>query len=179
VHAERPVTPPAWECLDGTLHVDDAAQPWMVFCHEWVQIADGAMCAMRLSADLRAPAGDPVDLFRASDAPWACPIGEGKNAYVTDGPFVMRPGDGSLLMLWASIGRTGYAQGVARSPSGDIRGPWQQVGEPLYAEDGGHGMVFRTFNGDLMMALHAPNGPKEERPVFIPLVLTDGQLKRA
>lgn len=37
-HSDGPVTPPNWHCLDGTLHVDSEGNPWMVFCHEWVQI---------------------------------------------------------------------------------------------------------------------------------------------
>ena len=44
-------------------------QPWMVFCHEWVQIGDGTMDAVRLAADLSKPVGEPIQLFRASDAP--------------------------------------------------------------------------------------------------------------
>ena len=33
---ERQLTPDSWECLDGTLYVDNNSQPWMIFCHEWV-----------------------------------------------------------------------------------------------------------------------------------------------
>ena len=51
-HSDGPVTPANWECLDGTLHVDANGDPWIVFCHEWVQVHNGSMCAMRLSADL-------------------------------------------------------------------------------------------------------------------------------
>ena len=43
-----PITPKDWQCLDGTLYVDEDGNPWIVFCHEWVQIHNGAICAMRL-----------------------------------------------------------------------------------------------------------------------------------
>ena len=69
--SDGPVTPGGWECLDGTFHVDGEGKPWMVFCHEWVQVGDGEIHAMRLDEDLRAPAGEPVLLFRASEAAWA------------------------------------------------------------------------------------------------------------
>src|SRR5688572_4192733 len=46
--SDRPITPPDWECLDGTLYVDKAGDPWMVFCHEWVQVGDGEICMVRL-----------------------------------------------------------------------------------------------------------------------------------
>ena len=49
--SEGPVTPREWKALDGTLWVEDH-QPWLVFCHEWVQAGDGTICAMRLSDDL-------------------------------------------------------------------------------------------------------------------------------
>ena len=55
---EKPVTPPDWECLDGTLFVDDNGIPYMIFCHEWLQVSDGEMCVMPLSADLREAAGE-------------------------------------------------------------------------------------------------------------------------
>jgi beta-xylosidase len=69
-HSNGPVTPRDWECLDGTLFVDDAGKPWMVFCHEWVQVHNGQICAMPLTNDLRTAAAEPVLLFTASQAPW-------------------------------------------------------------------------------------------------------------
>lgn len=173
-HSAGPLTPRDWECLDGTLFVDEAGDPWLVFCHEWVQVHDGEMCAVRLAKDLRRAIGEPFLLFRASEAPWGVrPEGIG---YVTDGPFLYRAQNGALLMLWSSFGAGGYAQGVARSTSGQILGPWIQEPEPLYAQDGGHGMVFRTFDGRLMLTLHRPNKTPDERPLFLPLRDEEGRL---
>ncbi|MCA9911573.1 MAG: family 43 glycosylhydrolase, partial [Anaerolineae bacterium] len=58
-----PSTPRDWECLDGTLFVDANEQPWMIFCHEWVQVGDGEICALRLSGDLKTTVGQPHVLF--------------------------------------------------------------------------------------------------------------------
>lgn len=169
--SDGPATPPAWGCLDGTLFVDDAGAPWMVFCHEWVQTRDGEMCAVRLTSDLSAAQGEPTLLFRASEAPWVRPIRSEQygveKGYVTDGPFLYRAGDGALLMLWSSVGATGYAIGVARSASGAITGPWTQSRDPLFGRNGGHGMLFRDFTGRLMLTIHVPNGAPKERPIFI------------
>ena len=164
-HSDGPVTPGDWECLDGTLFADDAGKPWMVFCHEWVQTHDGQMCAMPLSDDLRSAAGQPVLLFTASQAPW---VGRspGQKDFVTDGPFLHRTAGGALLMLWSSGGREGYAIGIARSATGKITGPWSHEDKPLFAKDGGHGMVFRTFDGRLMLTIHQPNCTPNERAVF-------------
>lgn len=72
-------------------------------------------------------------------------------------------------MLWSSFSAGGYTTGIARSTSGGILGPWEQQPAPLYAGDGGHCMVFRSFDGQLFLALHRPNATPDERPQFIPL----------
>lgn len=172
LHSAGPVTPREWECLDGTLFVDDEGEPWMVFCHEWVQVEDGEICAMPLTKDLRAPAGSPTLLFRASDAAWAKPFqANGRpNNRVTDGPFLHRLTGGGLLMLWSSVGHRGYAVGYAVSESGSVLGPWLQSNDSCYDRDGGHGMLFRDFDGRLWMALHHPNETPNERPMWLEVV---------
>ena len=165
---EKPVTPPDWECLDGTLFVDDNGIPYMIFCHEWLQVSDGEMCVMPLSADLREAAGEAQLLFRASEAPWSRELfSPGSGKYVTDGPFVFRE-DGKLKMLWSSMGEKGYAMGCAVSDSGTITGTWRHERTPVFAENGGHGMIFTSFDGKKYLTLHQPN-ISDEHPVFISL----------
>ncbi len=170
--ASDPITPTDWECLDGTLHIDHDGCPWIVFCHEWVQVHNGAMYAMRLSPDLKQADGRPVFLFNASEGSWVRQRPkEGAFRhfpdYVTDGPFLHRLANGSLAMLWSSLGHEGYAMGIARSETGSVTGPWRQDAEPIWAKDGGHGMIFRTFDDRLMLTFHRPNNTPEERPVFV------------
>ncbi|VXC34345.1 glycoside hydrolase family 43 protein [Sphingomonas sp. 8AM] len=142
--------------LDGSLHVDRAGKPWMVYAHEWVQVGDGTIEAVPLDATLAA-AGPPQLLFRASDAPWVkrADPADVKGGNVTDGPELFRTRTGRLLMLWSSYDRRGYVQSLARSKSGEVRGPWEQL-PPLVRGDSGHGMLFRTFAGKLTMVLHRP-----------------------
>ncbi|MGU3391225.1 glycoside hydrolase family 43 protein [Sphingomonas sp. M1A8_2b] len=142
--------------LDGTLYVDPAKRPWLVYAHEWVQTGDGTIEAIPLD-DRLAAKGPARVLFRASAAPWADgkPQPEGDVIRVTDGPELFRTRTGRLLMLWSSYDRTGYVQGLARSRSGTLAGPWQQL-QPLVRRDSGHGMLFRRFDGTLMMVLHRP-----------------------
>lgn len=181
---DQPATPADWQCLDGTLYVDQEGSPWIVFCHEWVQIHNGSICALRLTADLTATIGRPVFLFNASEAPWvrepSWPA-EGEKfrfpTYVTDGPFLHRLADGSLAMLWSSIGAQGYAMGISWSESGEILGPWRHEPDPIWAADGGHGMIFETFDGRLMLTFHRPNNSPNERAVFVEIEETDGLLK--
>ena len=176
--SDAPLTPRDWECLDGTLYVDNAGQPWIVFCHEWVQVGDGEVCALRLSDDLTAAIGEPQLLFKASGAPWALELNsKGRRGYVTDGPWLHRLANGRLIMLWSSFSAGGYTIGVAGSTTDDILGAWQHQPEPLYAGDGGHCMVFRSFDGRLYLALHRPNQTPDERPQFIRLRDTESSLQ--
>lgn len=151
----RPVTPDDWMALDGTLYVDRDGKPWMVFCHEWVQVEDGTVCAIPLSDDLRKATGEPVLLFKASEASWALPE-QGESNYVTDGCYLYRE-DGKLKMLWSSYHNGSYQLAIATSKSGDLLGPWEQSKTPIFTKDGGHGMHFVTFEGKHKIVLHAPN----------------------
>ena len=170
--SEKPLTPENWQCLDGTLFCDKAGKPYLIFCHEWVQICNGTICAVPLKEDLSGLAGRPIFLFAASEAPWSAPINQDKKqaAYrtnrITDGPWVHRTADGRLLMLWSSQGYKGYALGVAESADGTLLGEWRQQAEPLFGDDGGHGMIFRDLKGNLRLAIHYPNTAPKERALF-------------
>ena len=173
---EEPVTPRDWECLDGTLFIDNHKNPWLIFCHEWLQVHDGEICAVRLASDFKTAIGDPIVLIKASDAKWTIPV-RGETDYVTDGPFLHRTQNGGLLMLWSSRSARGYAVGIARSLTGTIDGPWFHEEQPLMDEDGGHGMLFKTFKNELMLTIHAPNQTPDERPVFLLVEEQNGELE--
>jgi len=165
--ANKPTLPEDMMTLDGTLFVEDDV-PYMVFCHEWVQIKDGTVEFIQLTDDLSATVGEPKRLFHGSDAPWSDKHSD-YGCHVTDGPWLCRTASGKLLMLWSSGTVSGYAVGIATSESGKLAGPWKQSPTALFAEDGGHPMLFRTFDGRLMMAIHQPNVTPHERERFIEL----------
>ena len=179
-HSSGPITPEAWECLDGTLYREEGI-PYMVFCHEWRQVGDGRICALRLEPDLSMAAGEPFELFKASAAPWVRSLpGRAPGSYVTDGPFLYRTCRGDLLMLWSSFGEQGiYCQGMAVSRNGNLAGPWLQREQPLYSADGGHGMLFTAVDGSLYLAIHAPNATPRERVLLLRVEEEEGGLRLA
>ena len=79
--------------------------------------------------------------------------------YVTDGCFLYKMKSGKLLMVWSSFAETGYAVGIAELTTGKLAGLWKQHPEPLMDENGGYGMLFRTFDGNLCLVLHQPDSP--------------------
>ncbi len=179
-HSNGFVTPPDWDSIDGSLYIDNDGQPWMVFVHEWVSVDDGVgrIACAKMSDDLSTFISEPVELFRADDAVWA-------KRSVTDGCFVYRCRNGSLIMLWSNWDKNGYCVGMAISESGDIIGPWSQLRKPLISKsdlgdyDGGHAMIFSDNEGSLWLALHSPNESDDgtlERPVFIPIKEENGLL---
>ncbi|MEZ4905330.1 MAG: family 43 glycosylhydrolase [Spirosomataceae bacterium] len=153
------ITPTNWMALDGTLFIENG-KPYLVFCHEWIQVVDGTMERMALSKDLSSPKSKPKTMFKASDAPWAKKLENVKSwntsGYITDGPWFYRTKGGKLLMLWSSFGTSGYSVGLAESSDGKLTGKWTQK-ERLFEKDGGHAMVFKTFDGQLILTLHQPN----------------------
>ncbi len=153
--------------LDGTLWIEDGV-PYMVYCHEWVQIKDGTVEMIQLKDDLSETIGEPVHLFNGSDASWNRKSPQ-YSCWVTDGPYLYRSRTGKLIMIWSSFGTRGYTIGVAESTSGKLRGPWTQQAEPLVTDDRGHGMIFKRFDGQLMLVFHQPNKRPLERARFFEL----------
>ncbi|GAB3744423.1 glycoside hydrolase family 43 protein [Microlunatus parietis] len=167
---DRPAGPENFMHLDGTLYVDPSGRPWMVYAHEWLQKIDGTIEAVPLEADLSRAAGDPIHLFKGSDATW---IGEELPApstgqlapYVTDGPQLYRAPSGALIMLWSTYEKNTngeqvggrYVQTYAVANSGELAGPWFQH-RPLVRQDSGHGMIFTTLGPDSrpLLILHRP-----------------------
>jgi hypothetical protein len=173
--ATQPTPPNNFMTLDGTFYVDPDGQPWIVYAHEWLQKLDGTIEAVRLTPDLSGTVGDPIYLFKGSDAFWLteempAPSSNQIVPYVTDGPEVYRTPDGALLMLWSTYEKNvneddgtvsgTYVETWAVSRSGRLEGPWQQR-RPLIRRDSGHGMLFHAFaehggREQLMMVLHRP-----------------------
>ena len=168
-----------WDAIDGTLYVDKNGNPYMVFVHEWTSTDDGIgrMCYAPLSEDLSYFTSEPVEIFRADDPVWT-------DQQVTDGPWLYRCEDGSLLMIWSNFGDYGYAVTVAKSSNGEIDGEWIQSEAPMFTGDdtnvfsvieGGHGMILRSKEGRIYMVIHAPNSGTPAT-TYVPLFEKDGML---
>lgn len=173
VHSDGPLTPIDWECLDGTLYIDKNNVPYMVFCHEWVQVRDGQICAMRLSEDLSKAVEAPFVLFTASQPEWAV---KGADFFVTDGPFMYKTKNNRLIMIWSSLVGSEYVEAISYSDNGYIDGGWCHKKELLFDNDGGHGMIFTGKDNNLYFIFHTPNNTPNERPKIIGLYEKDDML---
>ncbi len=144
--------------LDGTFWVDRDGKPYMVYCWEWLQQWDGTIEKIELKPDLSGSVGKGKLLFRASESPWSRERNEHGQIVankVTDGPFLFRTSTGRLGMIWTSWVYDVYTQGVAYSESGTLDGLWIQEPQPITPPNYGHGMIFRDFNGQLLLSCHS------------------------
>ena len=177
-----PLTPPDWTSIDGTLYQEDGGW-YLIFSHSLEDAPDGDFCRVKLSDDLSHPVGEVETFLKAKDAPWSLPVpfageefGIEGDGYFSDGPGLLKLSDGRLYMILSSWSTSGYAVGVAVSDHGSLQGPWRMQEKPLYPVNGGHGMFFRTKEGELLFALHYPNDKYAERPHFFRIECRDGQL---
>jgi hypothetical protein len=162
--------PPDKPTLDGTFWVDKNGKPYMVYCYEWLQNWNGTIEKIELKPDLSGSIGNGKVLFRSSDSPWSKERDDNGNIIpnkVTDGPFLFLTQTGKLGMLWTSWIYDVYTQGVVYSESGTLDGPWIQEKEPITPPNYGHGMLFRTLEGKLLMSVHS-HKKVNERFIRIP-----------
>lgn len=188
VHSEGPVTLKGSECLDGTFYEDEEGQRWIVFCHEWTELYEGKIKALRLTKDLKASCGEAVTILNAADMQWIRLFGDPrieKQGYLTDAPFLYRARNGELLLLWSSYsipnygdeGLGGYTVAIARSADGRIKGPWTHDEKLFMDRNAGHSSLFRDLHGQLMICTHYPDTPHgEERPLFLKVEETENGL---
>jgi arabinan endo-1,5-alpha-L-arabinosidase len=188
-HSEGSVTPEGWECLDGTFYEDEEGGRWMVFCHEWTQLYEGRIKAVRLSEDLKQSIGDPFEILNAAKMPWIRHFGDPrieKTGYLTDAPFMYKANNAELLMFWSSYsvpnysdeGLGGYTVAIARSTSGKMSGPWTHDENLFLDRNAGHSSLFRDLKGHLHICTHYPDTPHgDERPLFIKVEEIENGLK--
>lgn len=156
--------------LDATFWVDRDGKPYMIYCHEWLQNWNGTMEMVELKPDLSGTTGERKILFFAYDSPWSMEKDENNRIVpnkVTDGPYLFRTQTGRLGMIWTSWVFNDYVQGVAYSESGTLDGPWVQEEEPITPPNFGHGMIFKSLEGKLLMSIHS-HDTVEGRTIRIP-----------
>ena len=119
-----------------------------------------------MSEDLKQPIGEPKLLFKASESKWAS--NKDVNGYITDGPFLYKTADGKLIMTWSSLDESRYSVGVAYSENGSLFGEWKHCENTLSDIDGGHGMIFKSYDGHLYFTMHYREEPNSlEHPCLI------------
>lgn len=172
----NPITPKNSSCIDATLYVDQGI-PYIIYSHDWPDnfIGEkggyvGEIWAAQVDVELKHIVGDPFRLFASDESPISAKTPhrieyEGKKTirYGSDAPFMQRLSTGGLLLTWSPYLDGNYVVLSVLSRSGNIRGPWEHLSQPLFDKNGGHAMFFRDFHHNLVMCLHQPECPPLER----------------
>ena len=168
------VTPSDMFSLDGTLY-EENGEKYVVYCYEWVEAHDGHIRAVKLLEN-----GEGIDLatdrllFKASANVFYPRTNPNK---ITDGPYLYKD-KGKLKMLWSTVGSNKAYLLLSATSKGGLFDEWVQD-ELIYDEDGGHGMVFETLEGERKIVIHSPNGRNAERWQFEhPVILPFGKVKK-
>ena len=145
--------------LDASYFEDTDGKRYLIYCHEWIQNGNGTIEYIELKPDMKGTVGEGVVMTRAHDATW-------NTSPVTDGPYLFRTQSGRLGMIWTSWHGGRYVQGVAYSTTGLLAGPWKHEPLPITPDNYGHGMLFRTFDGQLLMSIHSHRTIDESRQIW-------------
>lgn len=139
MNSKRPILPETLMILDGTLYIDEQNDPWMVYCHEWVQTLDGTIEAVRLNDDLSAAIGEPIHLFSGSEAPWL------KSSQVNEQPSIHAVNTTSQ----AAADHDSQAEQVHHNQIHIVNSELTPTDPQVYVTDGCQ--LYRTSNNSLIM----------------------------
>jgi hypothetical protein len=109
--------------------------------------------------DERASAGQKV--FTSAGCGWCTQ----QPARFHDGPWLHKLSDGTLISFFSQQSAQGYAIGLVESSNGRLDGTWTHHPE-LLVTGGGHGMLFTSLNGKLMLATHKDVAQRVTNPFF-------------
>ena len=152
--SEGAVTWDGHDCLDGTLYIENGI-PYMIYTHEHTcdacNTGAGSMMYVQLTEDLKVVASGATHktLFNANR------YNSGYSP-VAEGPFVYTTGTGKYL-LWSTYNQ-GYTQ-VATPFKLNYNTMYTNVRwySKEWLKGGGHGMVFKDFDGKDILVLHTPS----------------------
>ena len=151
------ITPEDVDAIDATLYEEDGTT-YMVYSH-----GTEGIYAVELNDAWDAYAGEPFKLFDVGGCGWATEAFGGM--VLNDGPCFYETDSGKLICLFSTMSDNGYKMGYAVSSDGTLNGEWTCSTEQIQTDtDGGHCMLFEDFDGNQVVAYHAPN--ENSHPVF-------------
>ena len=179
--AERPLLRADQPALDATFCDDELGAGYIIYGHEWIQNWDGTVQIIRLSDDFSKQVGEPFVMFTASQNPWSSGVdslGNKSFSPVMDAPFLFDTEGGKLGILFSTYIDDEYTVGVAYSTMYGLNGPWEIEPEPLLRGKQGHPMLFKDFDGTLVMAVHKDTVINDRRTSVPRLIEMDDQFEK-
>ncbi len=182
IPANRPLLRADQPSLDATFCDDELGVGYIIYSHEWIQNWDGTVQIIRLTDDFSKQMGEPFVMFTASQNPWSSGVDSlGNKSFcpVMDAPFLFDTEGGELGILFSTYIDDEYAVGVAYAEKGyGLNGPWSIDSVPLLRDNNGHPMLFKDFDGTLVMAVHKDTIINDRRTSVPRLIEMDNQFDK-
>lgn len=172
--AETPLLAPEYMAVHPTFCEDELNVGYLIYNYAAEQSGDATVQIIRLGKKLNVQIGEPYIMFRASQNPWSSATDEeGKNGFspIMRAPFMFDTRGGELGILFDTTVDGLSAIGVAYTEKDHgLNGPWHIEQEPLLTGGVGGPMMFKDYDGTLVMAVHRDTvvgGVKKSIPQFM------------
>lgn len=172
--ADVPLLSPQYMAAHPTFCEDELNVGYLIYNHAAEQTGNATVQIIRLGKNLNVQVGEPYVMFRASQNPWSSATDEeGKNGFspIMRAPFMFDTRGGELGILFDTTIDGTSAIGVAYTEKDHgLNGPWHIEQQPLLVGDVGGAMLFKDYDGTLVMAMHKDTiveGVKKSIPRFM------------
>lgn len=172
--AEKPLLAPDYMAVHPTFCEDELNVGYLIYNNAAEQSGNATVQIIRLGRNLDVQVGEPYVMFSASQNVWSSAVAEnGEKSYspVMRAPFMFDTRGGELGILFDTAIDGASAIGVAYTEKGHgLNGPWHIEPQPLLTGNVGGPMLFKDYDGTLVMALHKDTvvgGVKKSVPQFM------------
>lgn len=137
-----------------TFCTDEMGVSYMIYNHLAQHNGDGTVQIVRFTDDMGRRMGEAYIMFTASQNNWSRDVA-GANGFspIMEAPFLFYTEKGRMGILFTTTIAGKRALGVAYSSTGHLNGPWVMEPRPLMNDGTGSAMLFRDFDGALVMAV--------------------------
>lgn len=176
IQAEKPLLRADHATRNATFTTDEYGAGYIIYNHAWEQNNNETVQIIRLDDNFGQQIGEPYIMFKSSNIP----LEKEERKPIAEGPFIFTTEEGMLGILFTTIINGEPCISVAYSQTGGLNGPWVIEPEPLLTGKYGQPVLFRDFDGSMVMLMHkdtVANGKKQSIPYFIEADMQFDKLK--
>ena len=143
------------KAVHPTFCTDEYGVGYMIYNHDASQNGDGTVQIVRFSENMARRVGEAYIMFSASRNGWSRSANSEKNGFspVMEAPFLFVTDGGRMGIIFTTCIGDERALGVAYTETGHLDGPWVIEPEPFMTGNVGSAMMFKDYDGTLVMAV--------------------------
>ncbi len=179
IQAEKPLLRADHSTRNATFTTDEYNAGYIIYNHAWEQNNNETVQIIRLDEGFDIQIGEPYIMFKASHIPFAN-SGNVASSHIAEGPYIFKTEGAGLGILFLTEIDDTPCIAVAYSEIGGLNGPWVVEPEPLLKGNYGQPVLFRDFDGTMVMLMHKDttvNGKNISVPTLIEVDMQFEKLK--